>query len=182
MQVVVPDEFKYLYEGPRQSEVVKIPAPVLRETAMEVKQVSKRIKLLIENMERILHAANGVGLAAPQVGVSERVVLIAPPNTNKPIALINPVIAEQEGSEVGEEGCLSIPGLYGDVTRAARVTVEALDRKGRPVRYGLEGYAARIVQHEVDHLNGVLFLDKVDMATLHWAHPVGSEPEDAPLR
>ncbi|HRI45177.1 MAG TPA: peptide deformylase, partial [Fimbriimonadaceae bacterium] len=89
----------------------------------------------------------------------------------KPLPLINPEIVAQEGSQIGEEGCLSIPGLYGDVERAAWVRVEAYDRKGRPIEIEMEGIAARVVLHEVDHLNGVLFIDKVDEATLHWQHP-----------
>ncbi len=89
----------------------------------------------------------------------------------KPVAMINPRIVKAEGEEMGLEGCLSIPGLYGEVMRAAYVEVEALDRKGRELVYELEGMHARVVQHEVDHLDGVLFIDKVAVETLHWSHP-----------
>ncbi len=172
MQIVVPDEFKYLYEKSAERPVVKIPDPVLRQVAKEVVKMSKKLDKLIDDMIRIMTRANGVGLAAPQVGVLERVIVIAP-SGQKPLALINPVVKEVQGSESGQEGCLSIPGLYGDVPRAVSVCVEAYDRKGRPMAYDLEGMPARIVQHEIDHLDGVLFIDKVDIATLHWSHPDG---------
>ena len=89
----------------------------------------------------------------------------------RPTALINPKVVRQEGMGVGEEGCLSIPGLYGDVERPHAVEVHATDRKGRNIKLELEGLKARVVQHEIDHLDGVLFIDKVDAKTLHWVNP-----------
>lgn len=170
MEVVVPDEFKYLYAQGPERPVIKVPDPVLRQTAREVVKVSKATHLLIDDMMRIMKRANGVGLAAPQVGILQRVVVIAPAGV-KPTALINPVIVKSEGEQVGQEGCLSIPGLYGDVKRAAFVQVEAADRKGRIYAWEFEEMPARVVQHEIDHLDGILFIDKVDLATLHWSHP-----------
>lgn len=170
MEVVVPDEFKYLYAKSPERPVVKVPDPVLRKQAAEVPRVTKSTQLLIDDMMRIMRKANGVGLAAPQVGILQRVIVIAPSGI-KPAALINPVIVRAEGEQIGQEGCLSIPGLYGDVKRAAFVEVEAMDRRGRVYSYELEGMPARVVQHEIDHLDGVLFIDKVDLATLHWSHP-----------
>lgn len=170
MQIVVPDEFKYLYVRDAERPVFKVPDPVLRQHATEVQRISKKTLLLMDDMMRIMKRANGVGLAAPQIGVLQRVIVIAPLDY-KPMALINPVVVKAEGEQIGQEGCLSIPGLYGDVKRAAYVEVDCVDRKGREITLELEGMPARIVQHEIDHLDGKLFIDTVDMATLHWAHP-----------
>jgi peptide deformylase len=170
MQIVVPDEFKYLYVRDAERPVFKVPDPVLRQTAAEVLRITKKTLLLMDDMMRIMKRANGVGLAAPQIGVLQRVIVIAPLDY-KPMALLNPVIVKSEGEQIGQEGCLSIPGLYGDVKRAAYVEVDCVDRKGREITLELEGMPARIVQHEIDHLDGKLFIDTVDMATLHWAHP-----------
>ncbi|OWU65461.1 MAG: hypothetical protein CBB60_004575 [Armatimonadetes bacterium Cent15-Ar3] len=89
----------------------------------------------------------------------------------RPTALINPKIIKAEGEQIGQEGCLSIPGLYGDVKRYDYIEVEAMDRRGRELVFELEGMPARVAQHEIDHLDGVLFTDKVDPATLHWEDP-----------
>jgi peptide deformylase len=170
MQIVVPDEYRHLYVQNRERPVVKIPAEVLRQVAPDVGKITKKTLLLIDDMMRIMRKANGVGLAAPQVGILQRVIVIHP-ESMKPTALINPRIVLAEGEQVGQEGCLSIPGLYGDVKRAAYVEVEALDRRGRELTYELEGMPARIAQHEIDHLDGILFIDKVIAETLHWMHP-----------
>ncbi len=170
MEIVVPDEWKYLYVQNDQRPVVKIPAAVLRQKALEVEKMTKKTGLLVDGMLRIMKQANGVGLAAPQIGVLQRIIVIAPHGV-KPQALINPVIVESAGEVEMEEGCLSIPGLYGNVTRPESVVVEAMDRRGREFTYELEGMPARVVQHEIDHLNGILFIDKAAPATLHWANP-----------
>src|SRR3954465_15041052 len=170
MEIVVPDEFKYLYVRNDERPVVKVPDPVLRQTASNVLKLGKKQLLLIDDMIRIMKKANGVGLAAPQIGVLQRIIVIAPDGM-KPTALINPKIVKAEGEYIGQEGCLSIPGLYGDVMRPEYVEVEAFDRRGRELVYELEGMPAKVVQHEIDHLDGILFIDKVDAATLHWAHP-----------
>ena len=170
MDVVVPDEFKYLYVTNAERPVVKIPDPVLRKTCKEVEEVTRRTDGLIGVMLKALKVSNGIGLAAPQMGSTERVIIVAPAGS-KPLVLINPAITESHGEQIGQEGCLSIPGLYGDVLRAETVEVQAYDRKGKPVSYEMSGLHARVVQHEIDHLDGILFIDKVDMATLHWSHP-----------
>jgi len=170
MEIVVPDEFKYLYERSPERPVVKIPDPVLYKVAGDVSKIGKKQVLLIDEMIRIMKKANGVGLAAPQVGILQRIIVIAPEGL-RPVALINPKVIKTEGEYIGQEGCLSIPGLYGDVKRPAFVEVEALDRRGREVVFELEGMPAKVTQHEIDHLDGILFTDKVDIATLHWAHP-----------
>ena len=170
MEILVPEEYQYLYVQNEERPVVKIPNEVLRTVAPEVAKVTKKTEQLIDSMIRIMKKANGIGLAAPQVGVSTRVIIIATEEM-KPLALINPKIIKSEGSYTGEEGCLSIPGIYGDVTRPEFVTVQALDRQGKQREFELEGMAAKVLQHEVDHLDGILFVDKVDLKTLHWNHP-----------
>jgi peptide deformylase len=177
IEIVVPDEFKYLYETNAERPIVKIPHPVLRQTATDVSEVSAKINKLIDDMIRKMQMANGVGLAAPQVGVGKRVIIISPEGM-RPTPLINPVIVESSGSVIGQEGCLSIPGLYGDVERPQRIVVEAYDRKGKAIAFEMEGMPARIVLHEVDHLDGKLFIDTVIEETLHWSHPSGSHPDD----
>ncbi len=174
MEIVVPPEYQALYES--DGPILKVPHPVLRQKAEPVAKVTKRTQEVMDSMVRIMRAANGVGLAGPQVGVSERIIVIAPEGF-RPLPLVNPIILSREGTMVGQEGCLSIPGLYGDVERARKIEIEALDRKGRRVQYELEGMPARVVQHEIDHLDAVLFTDKVDPSTLHWMHPDGPEDE-----
>ncbi|MCE9558619.1 MAG: peptide deformylase [Armatimonadetes bacterium] len=170
MEILVPDEYKYLYERNNERPIWKIPDPVLRKVAPPIANIDKKMLEFIERMVLAMKKANGVGLAAPQMGKSLRIIVIAPAGM-KPTVLINPEIMESHGAAVGLEGCLSIPGLYGDVERPDRVVVEAYDRKGKPVAYEMEGLPARVVQHEVDHLNGILFTDKADPASLHWVHP-----------
>lgn len=172
MDIVVPDEFRSLWVEDDRHPIVKYPAKILRQKAQPLQRVTKRTRELIERLEKAMKMANGIGLAAPQLGVSERVILIVDA-ARKVIPLINPEVVKSEGSVVGEEGCLSLPGLYGDVERFSMVEVKALDRSGKPVRLRLEGTAARIAQHEIDHLDGVLFIDKVDFATIHWSWPPG---------
>jgi len=173
MEIVIPDEFRYLYRQTPEWPVVKIPDPVLRSVASPVTKVGKKTQELIDEMMRTMNLARGIGLAAPQLGVLQRVVVVAVPDV-KPFAMINPRVLKTDGEQIGQEGCLSVPGLYGDVTRALSVKVEAIDRTGKDVVFDLEGIAARVALHEIDHLDGVLFTDKADPATLHWEHPEGA--------
>jgi peptide deformylase len=137
-------------------------APILRQDTHPVTAVTDDLRRLIADMFETMYAARGIGLAAPQVGRLERVTVVdvardkAPP---KPMALINPEIVLQEGSTRGEEGCLSIPEVYGDVDRAARVVVRALDVNGQPFEIDGSDLLARCLQHEIDHLHGKLFID-----------------------
>ena len=132
--------------------------PVLRQKAQPVPKVTKRIVKLLQDMEETMYAADGVGLAAPQVGVSERLIVVDV--GDGPIHLVNPVLIAAEGSGVDVEGCLSIPGVVGYVERAQKVVVDGLDMKGRPRRVEAEDWLARALQHEIDHLDGILFIDK----------------------
>lgn len=176
MEIVVPEEYKALYVRNAERPVFKIPDPVLRKVSAEVTGVTKKTGFLIDELMRVMRKANGVGLAAPQMGILQRIIVIEPPDV-RPQALINPKILKHEGEQIGIEGCLSIPGLYGDVKRAEYVEVEAFDRKGREYVFELEGLPARVVQHEIDHLDGVLFIDRVDLATLHWKDPDEGDAE-----
>jgi peptide deformylase len=137
--------------------------PVLRTAAAPVDTVTDEIRRLIEDMFDTMYAEEGVGLAAPQVGVSQRVLVVdAQTADTQPFALINPEITEfSEDVERGEEGCLSIPGLRELVERPYSVRVRGLDRDGAPIELEADGLLARILQHEIDHLDGILFLDRV---------------------
>ncbi len=137
-------------------------SPLLREQSVAVAQVDDEVRRLVDDLFETMRAAKGVGLAANQVGVPRRVAVVdVGEDDPPPLALINPHIVEKRGSETAEEGCLSIPDTYGDVERAATVVVEATGRDGRRYRAEASGYKARAIQHEIDHLDGILFLDHV---------------------
>lgn len=145
--------------------------PILKKVAKPVEKIDRSIKKLVKDMFETMTSAEGVGLAAPQVGESIRLVVI---NMGEgPFELINPVITEQDGEQCGPEGCLSVPGLYGDVTRSNKVTVEAVNLKGKTVKYTGEGLRARAFQHELDHLEGVLFIERASALYVQ-----EKEPED----
>lgn len=138
--------------------------PVLRQKAQPVTEFDDALRVLVQDMRETMRAYEGVGLAANQVGVARRVLVVDVPMDDDRRArhvLINPVIGARSGSESGEEGCLSIPGVYDDVARSARLVVTAQDEHGRPVEIEAQGYLARAIQHEVDHLDGVLFVDRL---------------------
>jgi peptide deformylase len=136
-------------------------SPVLRQRSAEVAEVDDDLRSVIDQMFETMDAARGVGLAANQVGLARRVAVIDAEGQR--FAMVNPVIIEAEGRATAEEGCLSIPDIYGDVTRAERVVLEALDREGKPFRLEAGGLAARAIQHEIDHLDGILFLDHLGL-------------------
>lgn len=131
----------------------------LRKISKPVKKVDKKIQELVDDMIETMYDANGVGLAAPQVGILKRVVVID--IGEGPIVLINPEIISQSGEQIEVEGCLSIPGIWGEVKRPAQIVVEALDSEGKPQKIESTGMLARVLSHETDHLDGVLFEDKV---------------------
>ena len=122
-------------------------------------QVDDRVRAFIANLFETMDAEQGAGLAANQVGVAERIAVVDA-NGDR-FAMVNPRIVESTGAQTGEEGCLSIPDVFADVTRAERVVIEALDEQGQPYRREATGLAARAIQHEIDHLDGVLFIDKL---------------------
>ena len=138
--------------------------PVLRERAAEVTAFDEELQRLVGDMRETMQLYRGVGLAANQIGVARRVAIVDVPLDDEQHAvytLVNPEIASRSGSDVGEEGCLSIPGMYEDVTRSLNVHVRALDERGQPYEFDAEGYLARAIQHEIDHLDGVLFVDRL---------------------
>lgn len=133
--------------------------PVLRKKAKEVTKVNKRLRTLARNMLQTMHEAKGVGLAAPQVGVSERLVVIDTGADGSPYILFNPTIISRSGEDKDVEGCLSIPGRNEYITRAERVEVTGLNMEGKQVTVSGKGLLARALQHEIDHLDGILFID-----------------------
>ncbi|MTI84599.1 MAG: peptide deformylase [Firmicutes bacterium] len=139
-------------------KVVEAEDDILRKNAKEVTKIDRSIFKLLDNMKDTMYEYKGVGLAAPQIGVSKRVITIDVGNGL--IELINPIVVEVEGSATEAEGCLSVPGVVGDVPRPTKVTVRGLDRNGQEVEYNAVEYLARAFQHEIDHLNGILFIDK----------------------
>jgi len=140
--------------------------PVLRQRALEVQTFDDALRQLAQDLRETMEAYTGVGLAANQVGVLQRLLVVDVPldeegESRAAYALVNPVLVERDASQSGEEGCLSIPGIYEDVMRALRIRVRYQDLSGSPKTLEAEGYLARAVQHEMDHLDGVLFVDRL---------------------
>lgn len=141
-------------------KILEYPDPRLRTRASPVAVVDDRIRRLVTDMLATMYAAPGVGLAATQVDVHERVIVMdVSEERNQPLALINPEIVERADVALGEEGCLSVPGFTESVERARRIRVRALDREGKPFEFAAEGLLAVCIQHELDHLEGKLFVD-----------------------
>ena len=164
-------------------KIVTVPDDVLRKKARPVKTFDDDLRTLIDDMVETMRDAPGVGLAAPQIGILERIIVVeygddedeeAPP---KLYAVVNPEIARASAEkEMGIEGCLSIPGLVGDVERSISVVVKGQNKHGQNVKYKLSGWVARIFQHEIDHLEGVLFTDLAEMV---WRPDAESEEDSA---
>lgn len=158
--------------------------PLLRETSRRVRRVDSDLQELVDDMIETMHAGNGMGLAAVQVGAPERIIIVEEPPEEEEedprprtlYAVINPELARKSrGTEEGIEGCLSIPGWIGMVSRHCAVTVKGLDRQGRAVRIKAEGLLARIFQHEIDHCHGILFIDRIDDPEKIWPVEEGEE-------
>ena len=140
-------------------KVVQVGDPILRKSCEKVQRFDERLHRLLDNMAETMYAWDGVGLAAPQIGFAKRAVVID--IGEGLIEMLNPVIVEASGSQTGEEGCLSIANRCEQVTRSNYVKVEAQDRNGDPVVFEGEGFLARAMQHEIDHLDGILYIDKI---------------------
>jgi len=153
--------------------------PVLRKPARKVSRVDDSIRRLIEDMTESMYAAHGVGLAAPQIGVPLRIVVLGMPD-EEPFALINPEVIDRSGERRLDEGCLSVPGYRGTVTRSVKVTVKALDARGKEVRIKAEdNLLAQALEHETDHVNGTLYVDHLDAKTdLIKIEPIAAAAED----
>ena len=140
--------------------ILEYPDPQLRTRAVPVGVVDAQLRELIDDMLETMYAANGIGLAATQVDVHRRLLVADVSESHRePRVFINPEILAREGTEISQEGCLSVPGYYDDVERAERIRVRALDRDGKPFEADLDGLLAICVQHEIDHLDGKLFVD-----------------------
>ncbi|WP_178022860.1 peptide deformylase [uncultured Paenibacillus sp.] len=155
--------------------IVKEPDEVLHQVAKEVKKITPNIQKLLTDMADTMYDAEGVGLAAPQIGILKRVIVVDVGDENGLIELVNPEIVSTEGEQFGPEGCLSIPGYRGDVRRAMTVTVKGLDRNGKEVTFTGSELLARAFQHEIDHLNGVLYTDVAER--VYEITPEGEEKE-----
>ena len=156
---------------------------MLRQKARRVTKIDDALHRLIDDMIDTMREAIGVGLAANQVGVLQRVVVIEIPEEEEEVrVLINPEIVRREGERVVEEGCLSIPGYRGELTRSLKVRVRALDRDGNPVRFKAEGLLAQALEHETDHINGTLYIDHLESPEKLWklqAQAAGASSEES---
>ncbi|MFR2534320.1 MAG: peptide deformylase [Clostridia bacterium] len=150
---------------------------ILRKKARTVDIIDDKIRELLEDMVETLHRYNGVGLAAVQVGVLKRLVVIDVYDGKGPIKLVNPVIVKQKGEQEVEEGCLSFPNKYVKIVRPAEVTVEALDENGKKIKIHGKELLAQALSHEIDHLEGILFMDKMLPGTLEYVEPSNEEKE-----
>jgi peptide deformylase len=145
-------------------EILVYPDPFLARKAVPVAAVDDRIRALIRDMFETMYSAEGIGLAATQVGVGKRVIVldVSPVDeTIPPLAVVNPEIVSRSGSVTGVEGCLSVPGVQGEVIRAETVLVRGLDERGNPHRIQAAGILSRALQHEIDHLDGILFIERI---------------------
>ena len=152
-----------------------LPDPVLRQKARRVTKIDDALQKLIDDMIDTMRDASGVGLAANQVGVLQRIVVIEIPEEEEVLVLINPEITRREGERLVEEGCLSIPGYRGELTRSLKVRARALDRDGNAMRIKADGLLAQALEHETDHINGTLYIDHLESSEKLWK----LEPQEA---
>ncbi|MGC8744245.1 MAG: peptide deformylase [Verrucomicrobiia bacterium] len=170
-------------------EIVKYGDPVLRKPGEKIEKITAEIKQLIDDMFETMAANNGVGLAAQQVGYALQLMVLdirevkdrpstieidgkpVPPESLMPLALMNPQVAPQGEPESGPEGCLSFPGIYADIIRPSKISVTAINQDGKTVNFSCSGLLARAIQHELDHLKGVLFIDRMSADTLEELSP-----------
>jgi peptide deformylase len=173
-------------ENPRLSmedsslKVVPFPHPTLRHKSKPIRRVDADLVRMVREMFTLMYSSNGIGLAANQVDLPLRLFIVnlaAKPDEGEELVFINPVINKPKGNEESEEGCLSFPGLYGPVSRPKQITVQAYNLKGEQIRAGLSGMLARVVQHEYDHLDGVLFVDRMSLTAQARVQPTLNEFE-----
>jgi peptide deformylase len=141
--------------------ILTIPEPILKQKSKRVKNIDGSIRKLAADMIETMHAASGVGLAAPQVGVPLRVIVIGMPD-EEDFVLINPQIVRRSGERLVDEGCLSVPGYMGQIKRAESVTAKGRDQNGKEIRIKADNLLAQALEHEIDHLNGVLYIDHLE--------------------
>ena len=144
---------------------------ILKKKSRDVENIDDKIKELLDDMVETMHKYNGVGLAAVQVGILKRVIVIDLYDDKGPIKLINPVIVKEKGEQEVEEGCLSFPNRFAKIIRPAEVIVEAFDRKGNKIKVKGKELLAQAISHELDHLDGIVFVDKIIPGTLEYVEP-----------
>jgi len=147
-------------------EIKKYPEPILTKKAKRVKNIDQEIQKLIDNMIETMYAAPGVGLAAPQVGHSIRLTVFdssVKEEEGRLTVLINPEVIEKDGAVIMKEGCLSVPGFEAEIKRSEKIKVNGLDRNGQPITIEATGFLARVIQHELDHLEGTLLIDRISI-------------------
>ncbi|WP_210363772.1 peptide deformylase [Bacillus sp. REN3] len=142
-------------------KIVTYPAGILEQECQKVAVFDKKLAKLLDDMYDTMIEFDGVGLAAPQIGIDQQIAIVDIDDENGTIEMINPEIIETSGEQTGPEGCLSFPGLYGEVSRPAHVKIRAKNRKGKTCLFEADGFLARAILHEIDHLHGVLFTSKV---------------------
>ncbi len=174
MDIKIPETYSSLFRD--INGVVKYPNIILRTLSNNVSS-EDNVDAIISKMEEILKKANGIGLAAPQIGINKRIILI---NLGKKHIVINPVILEKNGTYISDEGCLSIPGLWGKVNRHKNVILGGMSPSGKEITINLENMSAVVAQHEIDHLNGILFFDNETAISnsFYWQKDRDSEPLD----
>ena len=141
---------------------------VLKQQAQPIERIDKTIRTLLDDMAETMYKANGVGLAAPQVGILKRIIVIDLYDDKGPIKLVNPVIIKEKGEQEVEEGCLSFPNQYAKIIRPMEVKVKALNENGEEIKISAKGLLAQALAHEIDHLDGILFIDKIIPGTLEF--------------
>ncbi|MEF2641288.1 MAG: peptide deformylase [Clostridia bacterium] len=144
---------------------------ILRKKSREVEVVDDKIREILEDMVETMHKYNGVGLAAPQIGLLKRLIVIDLYDDKGPIKLVNPEIIKEKGTQEVEEGCLSFPNKFAKIIRPEEVTIKALNENGKTVKISAKGLLAQALSHEIDHLNGILFVDKIIPGTLQVIEP-----------
>ena len=159
-----------------------VPDKILRQKAKRVKIIDKSVHKLVRDMQETLRVAKGAGLAANQVGITQRVIVLdVPENTCE--VLINPEILKRTGERTVKEGCLSIPGYIGEIKRSEKVRVKGQDIKGKEIRLKAEGLLAEVLEHEIDHLNGVLYIDHLESQDkFHKLEPPPKTPEQTEIK
>lgn len=165
-------------------EIITLGDPRLRQRSRPVEKITPEIRTLIQDMVETMHTNQGVGLAASQIGELQRLIVVEVPEdeevpgSGELYVVINPEIVKASAeTEVGTEGCLSVPGWVGEVERATQVVVRGLNRQGKPLRLRAEGYLARVFQHEIDHCNGVLYIDRLTAPDRIWSVQEGEEEQ-----
>jgi len=170
------ENFSLGYNSYMIRKILRFPNPVLRKKAKAVRRVTPEIIKLINDMFATMQAAPGIGLAAPQIGESLRIIVAN--IGDEPIVLINPKIIAKEGKQTFTEGCLSLPGVEAPVERASQITVAGLDQSGKSVKFETKGLLATVLQHEIDHLDGYVFIDRVADPSLIKHVPFAQEKKE----